>query len=198
MEKIARNYSNTFWHIIDVMSYNFEIIAKYYHKYIGIEYEKEMNYFKLSKYKKVLHIGMGAYPITAITLSKNNGMKISGVDRNPFSVELSKKIIKEKKLENKIKVINKEGENTILKKYDLIIVSGCSVPKIKVLNHVFKNADAGCKILVREGNNTTCDFLSFLKKNKIEIIDKYICKPKYTSGWVSYMLEKKLTNSHHP
>ena len=192
MDKFSRYKANFFWYCVDLFSHINNKIAKLYEKYIGSQYEKEIDAFNLKNHKHILHIGSGAYPISALTLSKNNGVKIVGIDRSSFSVDLAKKVIRQKKLENKIEIVNSNGLTFPVDDFDLIVVSGCSVPKIPVLEHVFKNAKKDTRFIIREGEQTLESIMELIDKYPtISIIKELKCYPGPTIGWQSFYLEKK-------
>lgn len=192
MDKFYRYKGNFFWYCVDLLSCKIDKIAKMYEKYIGSKYKKEIEAFGLKNHKNVLHIGSGSYPISALTLSKNNCVKITGIDRNAFSVNLARKIIEQKKLEEKIEIINSNGFSYPVDSFDLIIVSGCSVPKIPVLEHILKNAKKGSRIIIREGEHTIESARELIDKYpNISILKELKCYPAPTMEWTSFYLEKK-------
>ncbi|MFW6120908.1 MAG: nicotianamine synthase family protein [Petrotogales bacterium] len=125
-------------------------IAEIYEKGIGTEYEKEFKTFGISEHNKVLHIGCGAYPLTEITLVNVTGTKVVGVDKNPKAVNLANEIIRKKNLDEKIAIYTGNGLNYPVDKFDVIIVSSCSIPKEEILENVFKRVKKNSAIIVRE------------------------------------------------
>lgn len=191
MDEITRNWYNYYWYYFDLVSTKIAPLAKLYEKYIGNQYRKEIREFGLEKHQKVLHIGSGSFPISAFVLSENNGMKVVGIDRNQKSVERAKNIVKKRKLDDKIEIVNSNGIEYPLDDFDLIIVSGCSVPKIPVLKHVFGKSSKGSRIIVREGEETLESFFELLTKyQNISLIKEIKCSPYPTARWRSYYLEK--------
>jgi precorrin-6B methylase 2 len=191
MDKLSRYRANYLWYYVDLISCKCDYVANIYEKYIGRQYEKEIDAFNLKKHKKILHIGSGAYPISIMTLSKNNGSKIVGIDRNKFSVDLAKQTIKKKKIKN-IQIFNSNGLEYPINDFDLIIISGCSVPKISVLENIFKNCKKGCKIIIREGLSTINSIYELIDKYPdINILNRLKCSPAPYFDWESFYLEKK-------
>jgi cyclopropane fatty-acyl-phospholipid synthase-like methyltransferase len=150
MEAYRIKKANLFWIIIDKMAYRMKDFAKLYEKTVGNEYRKEREKFDLSKAKKILHIGCGSYPLTAIILAEMDNVNIVTIDNSPRAVKLANKVISKKKLNGKIKA--EQGDGTIfpLDEFDTIIISGCSVPKIKVLEHAFKDSKPKSRIIIRD------------------------------------------------
>jgi SAM-dependent methyltransferase len=127
-----------------------------------------------------------------MTLTKIKNAKIVGIDRNPRSVVRARNLINRKNLDEHILIENENGFNYPMSDFDLIVVSGCSIPKIKVLKHIFKEAKPNCKIIVREGENSINSILGLINSyDDIEIVDEIICDPFPTMSWKSFYLVKK-------
>lgn len=183
---------NIFWKWVDFLSYNLDGCAKLYEKHIIKEYKREFRTFNLSQSQNILHIGCGAYPITAISLTKENGCKVTGVDVNPKAVKRAENIVHWKKLDNRIKIKQGDGTNFQIDSFDTIIISSCSIPKIKILKHLFENAKKDTKIVIREqfGPHKLIKDVIDLYDN-IELLDKIISNPTPGAVWESYFLIKR-------
>ena len=129
--------SNFFWHLVDKFSCKLERLGALYEKVLSKTYKKEGNKLGIYDAENILHIGCGSYPVTAITLAELNGGKIVGIDRNKKAIEPAIEVIKNKNLEDRIKIEHGDGTSYPLDNFDTIIISGCSVPKLKVLKHIF-------------------------------------------------------------
>ena len=162
-----------------------------YENTISKEYVREGKLFKISESKNILHIGCGAYPVTAITLARLNGSKIVGIDIDARAIRMATNVINKKKLQGNISINIGDGRSYPLEEFDTIIISSCSVPKIEILKHIFKTAKTNCKIIVREiygASNSVLDCIN-LHKN-IEIINRIGNHPFPTSKWESFCLIK--------
>jgi len=192
MDKILKIKLNYFWHLIDFLSYFFKGFGVIYEKIIGIEYEVEINKFELFNSKRILHIGCGAYPITALILAKKTSAKIVSIDKDPIAIKFSQKIINKKKLQTRININIGNGQNYPVKNYDTIILSSCSSPKSKILEHIFKNADYNTKIVVRDIKKNIEDIDNIIATNKnIEFINKMKNSSILNFNWYSIYLVKK-------
>ena len=192
MDKILKIKLNYFWHLIDFLSFYFNRIGLIYEKIIGKEYEKEINKFNLIDSKNILHIGCGAYPITALVLAKKTTANIVSIDKDPITTKFAKKIINKKKLNKKIKINIGNGEKFPVKSYDTIIVSSCASPKRMILEHIFTNADKETKIIVREIKKNISDVNNIIKSKKnISYIDKIKNHSIPNFNWFSIYLLKK-------
>jgi precorrin-6B methylase 2 len=149
-QEINRRRGNFFWHLVDIFSGTSSIVGTFYEHYIGKEYERENKQFNLHKNQSFLHIGCGAYPITAIILEKYVSGPIVAIDKNPFVVAIAQNIIKKKKLQDKILIKQGDGSEYNVSNFDTIIISSCSIPKEKIVDNVFNNAKPSSTIIVRE------------------------------------------------
>jgi len=186
------NYSIYYWKIIDFLAYNFEKIASNYENDISKEYEKETDIFETSKAQNILHIGCGAYPVTAMTLAKMDCKNIVAIDRNPRAVKMANKIISKKNIYDNIKIETGDGRFYPLDKFDAIIISSNSTPKIDILNHVFNKANQNCKIIVRELRGISKIVTKFINSfPNIKLVKKIINHSKADSKWESFYTIKK-------
>lgn len=184
--------SNLFWKVVDNLSFMNEKIGKIYEKTISKEYEKEINNLGLNNSKNILHIGCGSYPISAIAFSRIKDSNIVAIDNNKKAVKKARKIIFEKKLDNNIVIKEGDGASFSIEEFDTIIVSGCSIPKTKILKNIFEKSKKDTKIIVREQDDISKIILKIAEEYKdIKIIKKMGNKPFPTSSWISYYFLKK-------
>ena len=192
IEILGLKTSSYFWIFVDYIACKMEKFAQLYEKSISTEYKRESKMFDISASKNILHIGCGAYPVTAMTLEKMNGKKIVAIDSNPKAVELAKQVINKKKINDKISIENGDGTNYPVKEFDAIIISGCSVPKIQVLKHVINTAKPNSKIIVRELFRTSSLITQIINSyENIELIKKITNTPFPFFRWKSFYLIKK-------
>lgn len=184
-------YANYFWYFVDKFSCKLERLAELYDKKIFKVYKNEGKEFGIKNVKNILHVGCGEYPISALALAELNGGNIVGIDSNPKVIKPAIEIIKKKNLEDKIKIKYGNGINYPLDNFDMIVVSGCADPKIKVVEHVFKTAKPGTKIIVRELFSTKKVLDRMIHSyGDIKIIKRIGNYPFITSKWESFYLEK--------
>ncbi len=106
------------------------------HFVYGIFYKrmvrKEMEVSCMSSEKKILQIGCGSYPFTAITMA-SEGIPVDAVECDPKAYNSAKEIIKQKGLEDKINLILSNGSNLDYSQYDIVHVSLHVHPKKDLL-----------------------------------------------------------------
>lgn len=191
---LTKTTSNYFWVITDILSNKIDKFAEIYEKTVGSEYKREYKTFGISQDKKILHVGCGAYPMTEITLAKLFGAEVTGIDKNPNAVKLAEEVIHKYKLDNKIKIEQGDGANYSASKFDVIIISSCSHPKVKILHHIFKYAKKHSIIIVRELDIATNAILECIDSHKDIILEKRIhhTAPLFLpTGWDAFFLIKR-------
>jgi len=189
-----KKISNLFWEIADTWSYKNNKIAKRYNNSIEKEYQKECKTYGISSNSKVLHIGCGAYPLTDIVLSRYCGATLIGIDKNPIAVQRAQEVIRRYHLQNRITIRHGDGTEFPVNNFDLILISSCSLPKLQILEHLFKNAKHQSTIIVREVSIATVEVLDYINIHpEIEIIQQmhHAPFPFYGPfGWDTFYLRK--------
>lgn len=192
-QEINRKKANLFWHIIDIISSIFFVFGRLYQNHIGRHYIKEAKRFDLDGAQNILHIGSGAYPITALVLADLYNCDIVTIDKNPIVLKIAKKVIMKRKLAASIHVQNGDGLSFDVSRFDVVIISSCSVPKEEILTHIFNHADERCKIIVRELCSETEQLKEFTSRFPFMIqIDEMISCAVPNLCWNSLLFRKKM------
>jgi len=142
--------SNSFWEIADYCSYKSDVAARLYDNTIGGEYQKEYHHCGVATAINILHIGSGAYPLTEIVLSTVSNGHVVGIDKNPTTVTKALRVIQRRHLTDRISIQHGDGLTYPVAAFDTVIVSSCSIPKIKILEHLAQTTKARTHIIVRE------------------------------------------------
>ena len=126
-----------------------------------------------------------------MVLAEIDGAKVVTIDNNIRAVKRAKKVIKRKNLNGKIKIEYGKGTNYVVDKFDTIIVSGCSMPKLQVLEHVLKNAKSKSKIVARLSSKDIDRIKNNLKSNQnIKIVKKITNHLFPNTTWDSFLIKK--------
>lgn len=193
LDKFNIKRNNFIWKWIDIFSFKLEKIAKMYDETVSKKYVKEFNMFNIHDAENILHIGCGSYPITAMTLYDLNGGNITGIDRSKKAVEKAKQYINDRNLDDRVSIKIGDGSKFSPEGYDTIIVSGCSVPKLKVLDHLIKKAKPKSRIIVRESLEISDVVSKYIEdQNDYVKIEKHMINTiRKNKGWESFLLVKK-------
>ncbi|MBU3904940.1 MAG: hypothetical protein KJ906_02225 [Nanoarchaeota archaeon] len=111
--------------------------------------KNEIKLGKISKKDKVLFIGSGPFPPTAIILNKLVGCKIDCFEKRKQYADMSRNVIKKFSLSDDIKVYNKYGQSLGNNDYGVIIIALLAKPKDKILKSIWKSALSGTRIICR-------------------------------------------------
>jgi len=192
---LMKNISSCYWYTIDNLAFKLDKLAEiYYKKSIGTEYKSEYQKFSISKSDKVLHIGSGAFPLTEITLAETIGNTVVGVDKDLKAVISANNAISRRNLQDKIEINHGNGIDYPVKDFDIVIVSSCASPMVKIVDHVFKNAKKNCKIIVREMEILTKPLVKYIDTQQnvtlIKKIDHHPFPFLKPFGWESYYIIK--------
>lgn len=139
MQAYERKYEDNF--AKEFTNYGDKKANEYIERYSGMV-ESEGKMAKLKKNDKVIILGGGSLPLTALTYTKIYDAHCTCIDIDRQAIKTSKKLIKHLKLESKINIHHGDAFTYPLQGYDLILVV-CLLPKKRALKHVFaenKNA----------------------------------------------------------
>ena len=190
----VKSISIFFWEVADSWSYKNNKIAQKYNKSIEEEYRKECEICGVSKNGKILHIGCGAYPLTQIVIAQCCSGTLVGIDKKALAVQRAKEVISRHHLQNKIAIYQGDGINYPVNDFDLILISSCSYPKVRILEHLFKEAKHNSTIIVREVRIAIPDIFDCIRRHpEIEIIQQihHTPFPFYGPlGWDTFYLRK--------
>ena len=190
-----KKISNCFWEIADSWSYKNVKIAKIYDHSIGDEYRKEYETCGIAPQANILHIGCGAYPLTEIVLAGCSTGRIVGIDKNPQTVQRAKQVIQRHTLENHVTIQHGDGLNFPVEDFNVIIVSSCSLPKVKILEHLFLETKPQSSIIVREVDIAANDIIACIHAHPDISLEKQVRHNPFPFfepiGWTTFCLKKK-------
>lgn len=171
----------------------FKPLIKLYSLYYRSIVKNEIKLANVKSYDKVLCIGGGCIPCTAIELAKQTKAHIHVIDMDKTAVECAKKVICKLGLEGNITVIKGKGEEVDIEPYDVIHVALQVTPKEKVLKNIWEKSKEGSRIIVRMPRKVLRPFYSnitndFIEKNsgtksisqglKTHTMDEILCLEK--------------------
>lgn len=193
---LMKNISGYYWYIVDNLAFKLDKLAeRYYKKSIGAEYRREYKTFDISKEDKVLHIGSGAFPLTEIILAETIGATVVGIDSSMKAVKSADDVVHKKNLQDKIKINYGNGIDYHINDFDVVIVSSCASPMVKIVEHIFKTAKNNSKIVVREMEASVKPLIRYINMQRNVFIVKKIDHHPFPFlkpfGWQSFYLIKK-------
>lgn len=135
------------------------------------------NEVKLAEIKncdKVLCIGGGPIPSTAIEVANQTDAKVHVIDMDSDAVACARDIVKRLGLHHKIIVDQGRGEDVDIAPYNVIHVALQVTPKEDVLKHIWSNSKMGDRIIVRMPKKGLRPFYSNVTDGFIKRYSDYI------------------------
>lgn len=155
----------TKWMEKRISSSNF--LIRLYEKYYKKIVRNEIKLAEVKSSDKILCIGGGSIPCTALQMVNLTGAKVDVIDVDNRAVYNARNVVDKMGLNNKIYIINARGEETDISSYDVIHVALQVTPKEEVVEHIWSKARKGTRILVRMPKKNLRCFYS-------NISDKYL------------------------
>jgi predicted GTPase len=110
-------------------------------------------------------------------------------------VQRGQQVIKKNNLDKRIILKHGDGLDFPVEEFDMVIVSSCSQPKEKILQHLFQKVRPKGTIIVREVDIATKDILNYIAAHPdIELKQQIRHNPFpffEPIGWTTFCLTKK-------
>jgi hypothetical protein len=99
--------------------------------------------------ERVLFIGSGPFPISAIHYQRKLKMPVHCLEKEPSALAISNQAIHELSLHTRIFVHRGHGEDFAVGNYDLIIIALLAKPKKLILANILKHGAPACRVICR-------------------------------------------------
>lgn len=99
--------------------------------------------------KRLLFIGSGPVPISAILFQEKLGAQVDCIDADPMAVEQSRKLIARLSLSDSIHVHRADGSIVDASQYDAVVIALLAKPKRDILSQLAATAGPNCRIICR-------------------------------------------------
>ena len=154
--------------------------------------EREVSLLEGFRPKRLLFIGSGPMPITALCLYNRLGTHIDCLERNEDAVIESKRVMKLMGCENAINIFQGFGEDIDVSDYDVVLIALLAKPKHKILSNILENAKDDVKIICRTSEGSRKVFYEPTEDNAIPKSLKMVAHEKATIDDTisSYLLER--------
>lgn len=150
--------------------------------------KREVMLCKANKSDKILCVGGGCFPCTAILFHQLSGATITVIDNDAHCVSVSQKLIKQLGLENSVIVKLTDGKDVSGADFDIVHIAMQISPKEVVFDQVRSTMRKDTKILVRTPKQhlergyhafkSAINHKGFIKQPKFSNIEKtvlYVC-----------------------
>ena len=121
------------------------ITQAYYRRIIA----NEVTLATITRHDRVLFIGAGALPLSAIELVRQTGAQVTAVDHNAEMIRRAQQALDAFACEG-VTLTHEDGVHAELSGYTVIILANQLTQKTDVITHIQTHAHKGTKILVRK------------------------------------------------
>jgi len=98
---------------------------------------------------RVLQVGCGAFPFTALTLARL-GCSVVGIDRSERAVVTARRIVSQEGLDSKLNIEHGHGENADGSAFDAVWVSLHVQPRDRVVSNILATMSPGSRLVLRD------------------------------------------------
>lgn len=151
--------------------------------------KKEFALADLKEGVKILHIGCGPLPITAIFLGKM-GYSVLAVDNNGEAVAAAEQIVRRQSLEKKVHIKKLDGTEMDYSYYDVIWISLHANPLDKIIKRAAETMKEGAKILCRTSRSYLKPFYSSVDPREFPSLN-LLAGEKQILGKKTLLFQKK-------
>ncbi len=152
---------------LEFFSASFPTLGRLYHRVFYQKLvEKEMKIAGVKPGMRVLQVGCGPYPFSAIMLAEK-GCIVEAIDNNPEAIKKAEIVIKRLGLEKKVSLKLKEGETLGFSEFDRTFLALHVEPKDRVLCKAINEMKPECKIVFRNPRGFLKLFYSGIKQKEL-------------------------------
>jgi hypothetical protein len=110
---------------------------------------REVRLSGMTSADRVLFVGSGPFPITAIEYHRQTGCTVDCVDFVPEAVATSREVLERLRLSSGVFCRQARGEHVPADPYSIVLVGVLAQPKQEILENVASSCPVGCRILTR-------------------------------------------------
>ncbi len=127
----------------------YQKLARWYCKPYEQVVEREIGLAKMEKEDRVLNIGCGAIPFTAILIAQKTKAMVTAMDKNPLAIARARHCIESLGLSHQIRVHEGDGKDCASFDHSVIVVALQAEPKEEILRNLMRPKGKEARILMR-------------------------------------------------
>nr|WP_240343935.1 nicotianamine synthase family protein [Paenibacillus sp. SYP-B3998] len=128
--------------------------------------QEELQHFRIDPTSKVLFIGSGAFPLSALTIAKDTGAAVLCVDMDAEAVHLGKRVTELIGLHNRVQFSGKSvNELSFVNEATHIMIASLVRNKIEIVENLKQSMPMYTRIILRYGNGLKSVFNYPLEKD---------------------------------
>lgn len=121
------------------------LYAGYYRQVI----DNEITLAAISASHRVLNVGCGAIPFTALLVARKTGAKVWALDCDEAAVNAARQCVAAQQLEHLVTVMHLDGTEEIPFDFDVAVVALQAKPKNEILKNLLKYGGARARLVFR-------------------------------------------------
>jgi len=110
---------------------------------------REIELARLTKRDRVLNVGCGSIPFTAIHVARMSGADVVAIDRDREAVKLARQCIRRMNLQDKIKIYLADAVEKIPEDFDAAVVALQAEPKEAIMTNLCSCASRKARLVFR-------------------------------------------------
>ncbi|NLY61136.1 MAG: hypothetical protein GX054_06525 [Clostridiales bacterium] len=134
---------------IEKICSKYDVLVELYCLYYRGIVKNEIALANIRNWDRVLCIGGGSIPSTAIEIAKQTKAQVHVVDIDSKAVKSARNVVSRLNLQEKITVFNARGQDIDIEPYDVIHIAQQVSPKEEVLENIWEKSREGNRIIVR-------------------------------------------------
>lgn len=127
----------------------FNLLINFYGKYYKNIVKEEVKLASINENDRVLCIGGGYIPSTAIEIVNQTNASVDVIDIDKKAVEQAKNVVHKLGLSDKINIYLKDGNYVDIEPYDVVHIALQVTPKEKIAQYIWDNLRDGSRVVIR-------------------------------------------------
>lgn len=174
MKSFIVNITQKIEYIVGMLPWTYTFFESYYKKVV----ENEIKLADIKPTDRILCIGGGPCPCTAIELHKRTGANVCVIDNDQEIIDTAIKNIERLKLSKYVTVKYQDGSKIDIDDFSVVHIALQVNPKNIVFKRIVDNSPPGTKVLVRISKEKFSKLYSLMKTEFIKIDKKIHHKKK--------------------
>lgn len=174
MKRFIVNITQKIEYIVRTIPWAYGFFESYYDKVV----ENEIKLANIKPTDKILCIGGGPCPCTAIQLHRRTGANVCVIDNDEEVIDSAIKNIERLKLSEFVTVKYQDGSKIDIDDFSVVHIALQVNPKNVVFQRIVDNSPPGTKVLVRISTKRFSKLYSLMKTKYIKIDKKIYHKKK--------------------
>jgi len=163
--------------LFESLASKISILEYLYKKLFKALVEKEIKEANINCSDKVLNLGCGATPYTALIIAQQTNAEVVAIDNDPVAVKHASNYINRKN--SPVKIVCADAKNFPIEQFDVIVASHGIVPKEIILNNIYASMKKGSRLIFRNPKGIIGRVYNSAARFDFQIT-KYIKQKKYT------------------